>query len=161
MDTNLDSMIDAALSRYSEAVPLEGLEQRVLNRIRLAEMRRRRPRWLGFALAFATVLLLVAIGFRTRPVPRARVLNVATAPSRSRLGSGDARINGTATVRERPTVHRAQRSFPKERIFPRLAPLSSEERSLLAYVRLQPVEIQGIPANQPIEIEPIQIQPLQ
>src|SRR5258708_3868015 len=153
---NLDRMIDTALSRYSEATPLDGLEQRVLNRIRLAESSRRGFRWLGFGLAFATVLLLVAIGLRTRPTPIApqapalagSALNVPAAPLRSRF-----RIS----VRR---VHRV-RSLPKERMFPTLAPLSREERSLLAYVRLKPFEITGTPTSQPIEIEAIQIQPLQ
>src|SRR5260370_18202442 len=92
MDTNrldnLDRMIDISLSRYSEATPLEGLEQRVQNRIRLAESGRQGARWFRAALAVATVLLLLAIGVRTRPMsiaPEAPVLNVATAPSRSRL----------------------------------------------------------------------------
>jgi len=100
---------------------------------------------------------LVAIGLRTCPTPIAPqvlALNPPTAPLRSRLGNG---VSKQATVRR---VHRV-RSLPKERIFPVLAPLSREERSLLAYVRLQPVEITGTPTSQTIEIEPIQIQPLQ
>src|SRR6266404_6143216 len=95
---DIDAIIDGALSRYGDATPLRGLEQLVLNRIRLAESsrmlknmenrlltraarngadvfavrawapvhatRRGGFRWLGLALACATVVVLVAVGAR-------------------------------------------------------------------------------------------------
>ena len=57
MEDDLDKLIDGALSAYSAAEPLAGLEQRVLGRVRAAQAsRRRRWRW---ALAAATVAALV------------------------------------------------------------------------------------------------------
>jgi hypothetical protein len=172
MDVNkhddIDRMIDRAVSLYGQATPLVGLEQRILNRIRFADSGRRGARWLRIALALATVLLLVAIGLRTRPssgptAPKTMARTIENAPLRAHVGNGAARVDAAATVRERLSVQRIHRArpLPKERMFPRLPPLSQEERNLLAYARMQPVEIQGARTIQPIEIEPIKIQPLQ
>src|SRR5438128_4798736 len=63
----LDVIIDGALSGYSEASPLPGLEQRVLNRIRVStDNRRRRFRLSWSALAFAMAALLIATTIRTQ-----------------------------------------------------------------------------------------------
>jgi hypothetical protein len=172
MDTNkhddIDRTIDRAVSLYGQAMPLVGLEQRVLNRIRFAESGSRGARWFRIALALATVLLLVAIALRTLPssgptATKTVARAVENAPLRAQVGNGSNRINGAATVWERSPVRRVHRarSLPKEPMFPHLPPLSGEERNLLAYARMQPVEIQGTRTIQPIEIEPIKIQPLQ
>src|SRR5690348_1041953 len=64
-DSDIDRLIDGALSAYSDREPMAGLERRILNRIRTAETRRRRSAWfLGFAFA-STLFALVLIGIRT------------------------------------------------------------------------------------------------
>jgi hypothetical protein len=159
MDVNkhddIDAMINWALPLYADATPLTGLEERVLNRIRLAESGRRGFRWLSFALAFAMVLVLVTVGLRVRPgtvaLPVKVARNVVVAPAE-------------APVVSRHPAHRGHRvrSLPKERQFPGFAPLSREERTMLAYVRLRPPgEDPPRRVDKPIEIDPIQIPPLQ
>jgi hypothetical protein len=159
MDANkhddIDAMIDCALSCYGDATPLTGLEQRVLNRIRLAESDRQGSRWLRFALAFAMVLVLVAVGVRVRPrnvsVPVKTARTVAAAP-----------VESLIVPQRRARRSHSIRPIPKERRFPSFAPLSREERTLLAYVRLrQPGEDPKRREDKPIEIDPIQIPPLQ
>jgi hypothetical protein len=105
--------------------------------------------------AYATLaLILVAVGVRMRrvdvPVPVRVARTVSPAPAEAPV------------IPRRPARRsRSVKSLPKERMFPLLAPLSREERNLLAYVRLQLDPIDGSRASEPIEIEPILIAPLQ
>src|SRR5438876_436854 len=58
----LDNIIDGARSSYSDVAPLAGLEQRILNRVRLAEAsRRRKIRWFSYAVAFALASLVFVL----------------------------------------------------------------------------------------------------
>jgi hypothetical protein len=158
---HLDSMLDDALSVYSGAEPLEGLEDRILHRVRAGEVTRRRPlRW-AFAFAATAVVVLVAI---VMPVPR----NPAPKPRDT------ARAEIPATV-EQPRIASQQRRSrvaarrapsPKQEQFPAPAPLTAEERALRSFVERNAAEAQQVFAqlrkrtNDPIEIQPIQIAPL-
>ena len=59
-DDELNSIIDRALSSYSDVQPLAGLEERVLNRIRASESARRSFGPLRWALALSFILVLAA-----------------------------------------------------------------------------------------------------
>jgi hypothetical protein len=70
MQDDLDRLIDGALSGYSNVEPLAGLEDRVLNRVRVEASRRRRRIWiLGVLAAPALVALVLAIPWRRTPDP--------------------------------------------------------------------------------------------
>jgi hypothetical protein len=166
----LNSMLDDALSVYSGAEPLEGLENRILHRVRAGEVKRRRP--LRWAFAVAAALVLVAIVMKTphNPAPKTRDISRAEipAPVSPRANVEDP---GVAPKRRRRTI-RARRtllpeSLPKQEQFPAPAPLTAEEQALRTFVERRPAEAQQVFAqlqkrsNEPIQIEPIQIAPLQ
>ena len=72
----LDGLIDGALSEYSSADPMDGLEDRVLRRVQAAAAPRRSP-WpyrLGFAVPALAALLLAGIalwtGWNSQSPPR-------------------------------------------------------------------------------------------
>jgi hypothetical protein len=154
--SEFDRIIDGALSSYSIAEPLAGLEQRVLNRIRLAESRRKRFRFWQFAVAVAAALLvMIAVTFRTdrRPVPNVvAVVRLPKPPVEAKPSLAPRKI-----ARRAPRV----RSLPKEGQFPTLSPLTAEERALLAWVKFPAAEAPKAFADGPIEIQPIEIKPLQ
>ena len=161
--SDLDRLIDGALASYSDAEPLAGLEQRVENRVRVARNRRR---WLAWGVGAAGAASVVIVGIviwteRRVVVPKAhevaRVTNVAP----------------PATVIQRavriPVHVRAKRpkALPKLEQFPAPEPMTAEERAFVAFVTRDPTEAQQILADMrkradaPIEIQPIQIPPLQ
>jgi hypothetical protein len=158
----LESIIDGALSTYSSAEPLAGLEERVLNRIHGAEAGRRRfgPwRWTAAVSALAA-MVVAAIALRPRHTPDVRQTSFVAAtppPSRPERRVGPKRSARTATRRAL-----SPKSYPKQAQFPAPAPLTVEERALLAFVEAPRAfaELQKR-NNEPIEIQPIQIAPLQ
>src|SRR5437870_5170011 len=85
MKNEIDRLLDAALAGYSRQAPPLGLEQRVLNHVRLAETRRRRfmAGWALAAVALASALLIV-VTRPTKPAPHAQrpveVSRMAEAP---------------------------------------------------------------------------------
>jgi len=157
----LDRRIDSALVGYSDAEQLAGLEERVLRRVRVA-MRRRMLGWAAAIVVAASVVVTVIVVRVPHHVgPTYRV--------------GVPAVMRPAPVVEKPrvvTVRRAKsravraRRLPKLEQFPARAPLTAEERALLALVAHHPAEAQQVFAElqkskEPIEIQPIQIPPLQ
>ena len=168
----LDSMLDDALACYSGAEPLAGLEERVLHRVRASELTRRRPfRWVcAFALAAALVLVAIVMKTPRYATPKPGEIARTEIPP----------LAGPAANVEQPRIASQQRhsrvaarrapspsSLPKQEHFPAPAPLTSEERALRSFVERDPAEAQQVFAqlrkrtNDPIEIQPIQIAPLQ
>ena len=153
-DNELDRILDGALSGYSDATPLAGLEQRVLNRIGIAERNRRWSHYFQVAVVLAALssLVFVALSLRTpktappviaaveRPIPAVRQWQPVHAPVRTK----------------RPPRRNV---LPKQDQFPSPAPMTSEERSLLALVKRAPEMAQNASAE--IEIPPIHVPPLQ
>ena len=156
---DLETIIDGALAGYSAAEPLEGIERRVLNRVRADERARIRRRWaLGFALALAASVAAAFILLQPRTVPP---------PEAARIVLPDPVIEPTPSRHQPPGRREGRRrSLPKARQFPLPVPLSGEERALLALVERHPVEAQQVFAElqkrgeEPLEITPIQIAPL-
>jgi hypothetical protein len=164
---DLDRMIDSALAGYSSAQPLAGLEERVLNRVRLSARRR----VIAWAVAGAVVasLVVAAIFVRMPRVPATAIHDTAAvetpAPPRPVLQESQVapkrRWGRAATKGAEPP-----RPLPKLEAFPVPTPLTAEERALLALVEHHPDEAMRLVAkrresNKPIEIDPIQIAPIQ
>lgn len=160
----LDRTIDGALAGYSDAEPLAGLEERVLNRVRLAEAGRRCV--LGWVFAFVVVasLAMVAIVVRTprHSEPKTYVVGIPA-------------VEGPALAAERPLVATKRRAkshaprkrpLPKQDQFPAPLPITAEERALLALAE-HPKDAEDAFADLRkrsdtlIEIQPIQIPPLE
>ncbi len=158
----LDRRIDSALAGYSDAEPLAGLEERVLRRVRLATRRR----MLGWAAAFAVAAALVVTAIVVRaphhsdpPTYRVGI------PAVMRPAPVVEKPRVVAVRRSKPRAVRARR-LPKLEQFPAPTPLTGEERALRAFVEQHPAEARQVFAelqksNEPIEIQPIQISPLQ
>ena len=176
----LDHLIDGALSGYSSADPMEGLEDRVLHRVHVAGAARRGP-WpyrLGFALPALAALMFAGIALRMWWNPQSPATNAARSaavfkPSSTAPGPqlGPARALQVATSKRRIGTgqeHSAPaRSLPKEEYFPTPVPITDEERALVAWVGRAPMEAKQAFADlrkrsdEPIAIQPIQIPPLQ
>ncbi len=171
----LDELIDGALSGYSDAEPLAGLEERILNRMRApsAAPYKAWSRGWVFAIAALSSLLFAVVALWTLRIPAPKTTHVASAPTTPappaiRSHSETARIepeprepkarNRSVSKRVRP---------PKEQYIPAPLPITGEERALLAFVQRGPVKAQEALAdlrnrgNEPVEIQAIQIQPLQ
>lgn len=145
----LDQAVDQALAQYSNAEPLTGLEQRVMNRVR-AEGRRRRLGLWGWAIAAGAAAVLVAGTLAWR---------ISSAP--------------IPMIAFHPRTHAATPSPVKLRVMQphvmarRAVRLSREERVLLALASVVPeafVEKDPPPPASispvPISIEEIKIEPL-
>jgi hypothetical protein len=158
----LDRLIDGALASYSNAEPLAGVEARVLNRVRLAQARQR---WMfawaaGLAVA-ASVVAGILIRTERRVVPKpVEVLKAANVAPPVPV------VNRAVRIRARVRGKRPK-ALPKLEQFPTPTPLSAEERALAAFVQRDPKEAQQVfaelqkRADEPVEIQPIQIPPLQ
>jgi hypothetical protein len=160
MHDELDNLIDGALAQYSSAEPLAGIEQRVLDRIRLAEARRRRWRWalvLAAPTLAATLLLILAPKPKTVPVavvaPKPAPIILPTPPVAPPPAPAPRRV-----VRVRRPVPAPE--APKRDLFPTLSPLTGEERLLVQLAQASPQLLLARPVDE-IEIKPIQIAPLQ
>jgi hypothetical protein len=157
---SLESLLDNALASYSMQEPRPGLDRRVLHRIHSAAAPRLVfPRW-TWAIPAAACLLWAGIHW-TRPVAtpgRAPVTHMAAARETTPAKPA------TPPIVERP---RERKSLPRLPQFPAPAPVTNEERALLAFVTRAPRQAQEalLDARQqsvePIRIEEIKIQPLQ
>lgn len=155
MQDDLDRLIDRALARYSAAEPLAGLEQRVLDRVRLAESgRRRRWRWaLVLAVPALAASLLVVLAPKPKPpiavakieAPPAPVIVLPAPPAPRRVAK-------TRRAAPKPEL-------PKRNLFPTLSPLTGEERLLVQLAQANPQLLLAKPVGE-IEIKPIEIAPL-
>ncbi len=157
----LDALLDEALRGYSSQEPRPGLEQRILNRVRAAGRASRFPWWVFAIPAMAGLLVLAGI-FWIRQAPKAP--RPEAAPVIAKAPAPDLR-----PVRPEPphrTVRRHAR-YPKQPVFPAPAPLTNEERALLALAAHTPKEAREALAEtrprdpEPMRIEEIKIQPLQ
>ena len=158
----LDRRIDSALVGYSDAEPLAGLEERVLRRVRAATRRR----MLGWAAAIvvAASVVVTAIVVRTPHHSDPPTYRVGV-PAVMRPAPVVEKPRVVAVRRAKSRAVRARR-LPKLEQFPAATPLTGEERALRAFVAHHPAEAQQVFAelqksNEPIEIQPIQIPPLQ
>jgi len=173
----LDKLIDGALSGYSSAEPMEGLEERVLQRVHAAGAARRGP-WLrrcGFAIPALAALFVAAIVLRTswKPVPHtasttrshpARTIVALKPPSPAARESPAlvARVSRAKPRNRTRQEHRLpSRALPKLQYFPTPEPMTKEERALVAWVARNPAEAREVFADLRRRVEePVTIQPI-
>jgi hypothetical protein len=172
-DNEFDTLLDQALAEYSQAEPVSGMEDRVLERIR----RQPEPRrlWWYWAAAGALAVLLVAVWMGQRsghrrqdavPITRQQALPatpVAPAPQISEaktMKQPSAKLywpqQGSVEA-ESAAVRQVRKEFPEP------APLTREERAVLALANSRPDELRSLTRpdkDQEIAIAPIAIAPL-
>jgi len=159
----IESLLDDALASYSRQEPRPGLPRRVLDRIHadtapgLAF-----PRW-TWAVPLAACLLWAGIFWTRHGVTPERVQVTQVSQVAAARETAPARPASPRIV-----DHRHKRKvLPRLPQFPAPAPVTNDERALLAFVTRAPKEAQAalIDAQQlsvePIRIEEIKIQPLQ
>jgi hypothetical protein len=179
----LDDLIDRALPGYSTSEPMHGLEERVLRRVRTAGASSPGPRRYRWALAFPVLaaVFLGAIVLRTLPSSKSQTTGTAAGhalpvtafktPPPAPLRPSVPEPASPATKVSRRTLPRQDRrarpaAVPKKESFPTPAPMTAEERALIAWAGREPAAvIQAFedlrkPGNEPLSIQPIQIQPL-
>jgi hypothetical protein len=160
----LDKILDGALSSYSREESRPGLEGRVLKRIRAAP-EQHRFHWLRWAAAIpALACFLLAVTFWTtrNSIPKSR--KPAPIVAKTASPSLIARQAVQTTVARRRPKHVR---LPKRGEFPTPAPLTAEERALLAFVVRSPKQAEELltdaksRSSEPLEIKAIHIEPLQ
>jgi hypothetical protein len=158
---DLDKALDSALAQYSSAEPLDGLEQRVLNRVR-AEGRGGRSglgRWL---LAMGALVLAGLIAMAVLPKRPTQPVAVAREP----LGAGLPRSLPIRVPVQVPGLQPAPARKARAKPIRRPAPLTPEERAWLVLAARAPVETTEARLDlesrgvEPIRIEEIKIEPL-
>ena len=159
----LDQLIDCGLAGYVDAEPLAGLEKRVLERVRLADVGRRRRVWWGWVMAAGAAAVAAVFLVADRPRPVQPLVGQALRPAAGLLPGVPAQSRRQA---ERPTpqIRRnpaTQSRLPKRDQFPTPAPLTAEERALIQLAQFDPEALQSSAELRPIEIAPIEIAPLQ
>jgi hypothetical protein len=162
----LDRRIDNALAGYAGAEPLAGIEERVVRRVRVASRRRAFGWAAAIAVAAGLVAAVIVVRAPQHAMPKshdvARV--VVQAPDWPVPAAEKPRI----ITKRRVKLRVARREpLPKLEQFPTPVPLTAEERALIAFVTRYPKEAQQAfedlrkRSEEPIEIQPIQIPPLE
>jgi hypothetical protein len=157
----LDDLIDGALPGYSDASPIEGLEERVLCRIQSAGPPRRLawPLRIAFAVPALAVLVLAVAVPRSwwNPLPPI----VTPSPIHAALTAPVFKLQPPVPRRIHPS-----RALPKQPCFPSPVPMTDEERALAAWAGRAPREFSQAFADlrkrseEPVAIQPLAIQAL-
>jgi hypothetical protein len=175
-----DQVLDDALAEYRETEPLAGLEDRVLQRLRLQTERRQRLWWRWSAIAAAAAVVLMAawigLGDRTRrdvvapSVVQKQAQSVEPQPPQVDTRTADAYPASKPTPvakaasRKTPVLVAAELSrepTPMPERFPSPLPLKPEERMLLALATTHTEILMGKTGDdKEIVIDPINIKPL-
>ena len=153
----LDQLIDGALASYADAEPLAGLEERVLNRARVARAGGRRVlAWtVGLAIAASVAMVGIVVRSERQVAPKA----MAPAAVKTQVVPAP-EIQRAVRVRRVVRARRA-RALPKLEQFPAPSPMTAEERALVAFVVRDPEEaLQTFSELQTQTYEPIKIQPI-
>jgi hypothetical protein len=156
-DKRLDEMLDAALAEYGAVEPLDGLEERVLDRLRAREARR--PWWIWGAVATAVAAVTIAAVLLGRPAeekraPVAEQPPPAVSAPKQQPAQQAPRVVATTHAPKLPVAQAAvAQPLPKRDVFPTPGPPTSEERLLARYMRVTPREIVMAEVNrQPLEL---------
>jgi|SRR5581483_7452917 len=174
----LDAILDAALNSYAEAEPLTGLEERILNRAYVAQSKIR-VRGLSLLAIGGAALALFCLFFAGVEQKR---IEQKTNPQKAIYAHAGARLEShipsPLPVQPRislPRPRQAQirhprsspRQLPKREQFPTPQPPSAEELAMLRFIERNPQEAAQAfvslqrEADKPLEIEPLDIKPLQ
>jgi len=150
----VERVLGEGLARYASQEPLAGLEQRVLDRVRGEGAARRAGfRLWGIIAAGVAVAALVVAGVLWmgphRPEANPSLARVIAPP-----------MQAPRMADARPAKkHRTAAGLPRRRQFPTPAPISSEERTILALVARAPEQArQAFADSQPLSIAPIRLE---
>jgi len=151
---DLDRLLDAALAKYADATPREGLEERILANLGTEHVREAANSWwkLSLVAAVAAVAVLAIVvslrfGKTAHPVIANHVPVSMSASSHSPLPAETQAASHETTVHlgavRRAARHLAQPAAvvadgPKLDQFPSPQPLSEEEKAALEYVERYP-----------------------
>ena len=151
----LDRIIDCGLAGYAAHDPLAGLEDRVLNRVRLSNAGRRKLSWRYWALALPVLaaLMLLAVASKSSRAPVARLQPLPAARGETPAPVPAQGVTRAAIARR---SSRHTQPLPKRNQFPTPTPLTAAERALIAIAELPPLEKN----SEEIQIAPIEIPPL-
>jgi len=156
-DRFVDELLEASLRRYRSEEPRAGLEARILAGVRASEDASQRPTWawaLGVTGAALAVIVIVLAMPRRQPVPGHLPMPVvAVKPEAPAIGPRAVSAPPKA-IRRGPRAALAPRR-PEQ--FPTPAPLSEEEKLLLAYASQVPISELDNLINQNPKIEPVEI----
>jgi hypothetical protein len=141
----LDRLLDAALKQYAAVQPREGLEGRILARMRSETAERANHawwRWLTAAAAVAALAVIITMALRPRATPQPMVAQhpSGTLPAAKLAASSQPR---KAVPRPTRRVHavaeiQVRKALPKLDQFPSPQPLSEQEKLLASYVAVYP-----------------------
>lgn len=163
----LERVLQEGISRYADAEPLAGLEERIIGRVRMTESSRRSTAewWVRLSVGVAALVVggFIYLGMEhteSRPLTIAAVKKAAIpdlAPRR------------TAAIRVFKTRGHShgRAALPKQPEFPTPSPLTSEERLLVAMVKQDPegaAQVFGSlrkRESEPLEIAPLIMPPLE
>lgn len=146
---SLDDLLDAALASYA-GEPRAGIEARVLSRVRAAGRRTRRTLSSWAALLAAGCLTAGIVVWRRH------------APAPERVKVVEIKKNPSVVVARNAEPQKPMRKLRKHVEFPDRAPLTREERGLVAFVRSEPEEAQRMLGDmRPIEIEPLRVEKIE
>jgi len=166
----VDELLDAGLARYSNVAPRPGLEGRILADVRAEPGRRSWFVWAGWlasgAVAAAIILgVLALMRLRTPPPPTVPVVarggvQIGLVPTPRPMAR---QLAAPETWHGRPgRVHGrdARATAPRQAAFPSPAPLSEQEKLLLACLKLPPETQESIFKKGPDVSEELEIKPL-
>jgi hypothetical protein len=167
-DLFVDQLLEASLARYRSEEPHPGLVGRILAGVRAKRQKEYRRTWiLALASTAAAMTLIVAtvIYLAHRPSPPPATVANEPLPFSNDGQKAAPPPNAVQTevrhsVATLPTVRSRRPSLsvqPRPEQFPTPAPLSEEEKLLLAYVSQAPKSDLSKPIIRDSEIEPLKI----
>jgi hypothetical protein len=156
MTDDLDSILDAALSEYSNPEPRPGLEQRILRNILAVPPSRRSWWWIGWVLT-AVALALIAFRIDRTRAPQAHQISRANdsfAQQSAPIPSRRAR-----SVREEAVAKNHKVRYQPTHVETPPEPMTPEERNLLRFAQSHPQQLREA-LTQSTQIEKLTIEPL-
>ena len=141
----LDRMLDAALKQYAAVQPREGLEGRIVARIRSQSAERASHawwRWFTAAAAVGALALIITMALRPHAKPQPSVaqhLSVTVPVPKVAATSQPTKAVQRPKRRLQPAADtQVAKALPKLDQFPSPQPLSEQEKLLASYVAVYP-----------------------
>ena len=141
----LDRLLDAALKHYAAVQPREGLDGRILARLRSDTTERTSGawwRWLSAAASAAALAVIITMASRPHARPQATVAQhpSVTLPAANLAASSQPKPAVKRLKRRLHTASETQvaKALPKLDQFPSPQPLSEQEKLLASYVAVYP-----------------------
>ena len=171
---DFDELLDGVLQEVSNVAPLDGIEHRVMHRVRAS--RQTAARWrqgLAAAMVLAAGVVVFAVWPRQsvvmRPVrrvtPAQAIRMVPTSPAVGMALAKTVRLGVRPRGSERRKTGGAEQTLPKLAVFPTPVPVTPEVALFMEYTQRHPEEAAALVKTmataetgiQPIKIEPIRI----